>query len=209
MPQPEEVLAGLAAIADRYWPLALAWRALLVAALAAAAAGWRPTQRAALRLLAATLLSVALLAFAGRNPFNGAVFAALAVGALAAGAKRGAAPVARGGRFEVALGAALLAFGWIYPHFLGGAPALAALYRAPTGLLPCPTLSVAIGVTLAGGGLGSRGWSLALAAAGVFYGAVGAFRLGVGIDLALLLGALVLMAEVAASARPRPLAPAP
>jgi hypothetical protein len=197
MPHPEEVLAGLAAIADRHWFVALAWRALLAGALACAWAGWRPSRRTLLRLLAAPLFSVALLAFAARNPFNGAVFAALGFGALAAGARAGGEPVALGDRPAVALGALLLGFGWIYPHFLGGGPTFAALYRAPTGVLPCPTLSVVIGVTAACDGLGPRGWRFALAAAGVFYGAFGAFRLGVRIDLVLLLGALALLAAAA------------
>lgn len=68
-------------------------------------------------------------------------------------------------------GATLVTFGWVYRHFLGEESAFAALYRAPTGLLPFPTLAVAIGVTTACGCLGSRGWGLAMATAGAFYGA--------------------------------------
>jgi hypothetical protein len=66
-------------------------------------------------------------------------------------------------------------------------------YGAPTGLVPCPTLSLMIGFALIAGGLAARTWSLTLAAAGVFYGAFGAARLGVTIDLALIAGALGLV----------------
>jgi hypothetical protein len=41
------------------------------------------------------------------------------------------------------------------------------------------------------GGLNSRAWSLGLAAIGIFYGIFGVLRLGVTIDVVLLLGALL------------------
>ena len=79
----------------------------------------------------------------------------------------------------------------IYPHFLVG-PAASYLYASPAGLLPCPTLAIAIGFALLGNGLGSRPWSLTLAAVGLFYGLFGVFRLGVYLDIALVGGAIAL-----------------
>ena len=44
---------------------------------------------------------------------------------------------------------------------------MAYAYASPFGLLPCPTLSVVIGLTLIFGGLQSTAWSVLLIAAGV------------------------------------------
>lgn len=61
-----------------------------------------------------------------------------------------------------------------------------------TGLVPCPTLSIVIGLALMVGGFGSTAWSLVLGATGIFYGALGAARLGVTIDWVLMAGALMI-----------------
>ena len=87
-------------------------------------------------------------------------------------------------------------FGWVYPHFPDRGTGLSYVYSAPTGLIPCPTLAITIGLTLILDGLRSRGWSLALGAAGLFYGGVGAFVLGVTMDLVLLLGAALLVGTI-------------
>jgi hypothetical protein len=55
---------------------------------------------------------------------------------------------------------------------------------------------VAIGFALLGNGLGSRVWSLTLAAVGLFYGLFGVLRLGVLLDIGLVGGALALVAAV-------------
>jgi drug/metabolite transporter (DMT)-like permease len=72
------------------------------------------------------------------------------------------------------------------------------LYSAPTGLIPCPTLSIVIGLAVALRGLGSRTWSLVLCATAIFYGVYGAAHLGVTLDWVLLLGALMLVLTVVA-----------
>jgi len=59
-------------------------------------------------------------------------------------------------------------------------------------VIPCPTLSAVIGVTLILGLLESRAWSLTVAVMGFAYGAIGIFRLGVRIDVVLLAGAAAL-----------------
>jgi hypothetical protein len=148
------------------------------------------------------LASVSILAWTHGNPlgFNATVFSALAV-ALAAAALRlpkdrvdiAAPPLA-------VIGALLVAFGWVYRHSLAGSSA-AYLYAAPLGLIPCATLSALTGIALIFRGLRSREGSLILAAAGIFCGLFGAFRLGVTIDLALLAGAITLSV---ASARDDP-----
>jgi hypothetical protein len=86
----------------------------------------------------------------------------------------------------------LVAFGWIYPHFLETGTWTAYLYAAPLGLIPCPTLSAVAGAAIILDGLGSRGWPMTLAVGGAFYGLFGWLRFGVTIDLALLARAALL-----------------
>jgi hypothetical protein len=97
-------------------------------------------------------------------------------------------------------GAAFLVFGGLYPHFLTTDTWTAYAYASPFGLLPCPTLSVVIGFTLAVGGFHSAPWNVALAAAGIVYGAIGVFGLGVALDVWLLGGGVLLGALVGADA---------
>ena len=51
-----------------------------------------------------------------------------------------------------------------------------------------------VGFTLLARGFSSRAFSLSLGILGVFYGAFGAFRLGVTIDVVLLAASVILMA---------------
>jgi hypothetical protein len=101
-------------------------------------------------------------------------------------------PVRFGPPWQIVSGTMMIAFGLVYPHFVNATSILDYLYRPPTGLLPCPTLSLLIGVGLAVNGLDARGWSLLLSVAGLLYGVIGAFRLGVQIDIVLLIGSLLL-----------------
>ena len=91
------------------------------------------------------------------------------------------------------LGGSLVAFGWLYPHFLESKPLIAYFAAAPTGLVPCPTLAVLIGVTLLKPQWFSRVWATTLAAYGLFYGVFGALRLHVWLDLGLIAGAALLL----------------
>jgi hypothetical protein len=199
MPHATEILDGLSAIANQATGIAVAWHIVIAISLAALAAGWLPSQRTARLLIGVPLASVAGVAIVFDNPFNGMVFAAsaLALTAIAMGGDRRV--VSRGSAWMRGIGVATIAFGWVYPHFLEG-PRAAYLYAAPVGLVPCPTLAAAIGFALLGNGLGSRVWSLTLAAVGLFYGLFGVLRLGVLLDIGLVGGALVLAAAVLHSA---------
>jgi hypothetical protein len=90
---------------------------------------------------------------------------------------------------RVLLGSALVAFGWAYPHFLPEDPASTYLYAAPLGLIPCPTLSLVLGVTIVFSNLRSRAWSVILACTALFYGALGVGSGRRGYRLARALGA--------------------
>ena len=190
IPTPEQILAGLAAIANRWWMLAALWHLCLLLFVLVLWRG-RLSVRVVAILLTLPLYSVSALAWSEGNPFNGSMFllGAIALTVLAVRRPRKTLSLTSGS--TVIAAATLLIFGWVYPHFLATASAFAYLYAAPMGLLPCPTLSAVVGLTLASGGL-SRAWSLVLASLAAFYGIFGAFVLGVRIDLILTAGAAVL-----------------
>ena len=77
-------------------------------------------------------------------------------------------------------------------HFLEDGSVVRYLCAAPTGLIPCPTLSVVVGFALFADGLGSRAWPAVLAALGLLYGLFGALWLGVYLDAGLIIGAIAL-----------------
>jgi len=193
MPTPSEILASLSRIAnDAIW-LAVFWHLVIAAVAVAIVVGYRPSRRLAALLLAAPLASVSIAAWLFGNLFNGAVFA-LAVLLLSVLAINGSrAAVASDARWTAVLGVCLIAFGWVYPHFLVGYSPLAYLVAAPLGTLPCPTLALVTGATLVGGGLVGGAWRIALAVLAAFYSLFGLFRLGVVIDAFLLLGAVGLL----------------
>jgi hypothetical protein len=192
MPSSAEILAGLTTIANDARVVAIAWHVVLAAVVTAVAIGWRPSHRFGRAVIALPLFSVAAFAFAAGNPFTGAV----ATGGgtvlfLLAGIRGDDAPITGAGPVMRTVGAAAIAFGWVYPHFLAGPP-LAYLYAAPFGLVPCPTLAVAIGFALLAGAPNDRAWNLVLAALGLFYAAFGIARLGVWLDLGLAIPAVTL-----------------
>ncbi|HET7541698.1 MAG TPA: hypothetical protein VFK05_17610 [Polyangiaceae bacterium] len=158
--------------------------------------GVRPHKRFAAAILSAPLASVAVASLVFGNPFNGAIFSLLAV-ALAILALRAppSSPVCFASTPFAVLGAALIAFGLVYPHFLDDAPWFEYFYAAPLGTIPCPTLSLVVGSALIVDAFGLTAWRLLLAATACFYALFGAFRLGVLIDIVLLAGALGLLAQ--------------
>ncbi|MBK7401940.1 MAG: hypothetical protein IPJ34_38240 [Myxococcales bacterium] len=163
MPSSLQILAGLALVANRFLPLAVAWHVVVALAAAALALGLRPTQRLAALVLVAPLVSVSALAWTTANPFNGAAFAGLSLGLALLASRLPPSLVTRGPPWALVLGGAALLYAWGYPHFLAR-PALY-LVAAPMGLLPCPTLALVLGAGLCAGGFGSRAWCLVSGAA--------------------------------------------
>jgi hypothetical protein len=168
-------------------PLAIVWHVALPLA-------WRHPGPFVLSLFA---VSVAMVAWAYGNPFNAISFATLA--AILAGSRPRSR--ARPLGLTVTLGAALVAFGALYPHFVAG-PAYRLVWAAPLGLVPCPTLAAISGLAIATGAIGSRRSAYALAAWTAFYGLFGVFRLGVGLDLVLLVAALAVAISAAVPRHP-------
>lgn len=203
VPTPAEIHLGLQQIANEAFGAAVAWHVVVALAILALLRGWRPSRRFGATLLALPAASVAMSAWVFGNPFNGAVFTGLTLALVALARNLGSTPTRAGPRWAVWFGAAMIAFGWAYPHFLEGRAQIAYLYGAPMGLVPCPTLALTIGFTLLAGGFGSRAWSLVLVAAALFYGVFGAARLGVPLDLGLLVGTIALLVLARRVARTR------
>ena len=194
MPSAETILAQLRTIATEWRSLAILFHIYFGILAAALAAGVRPSKKSAGRLLALPFVAVSAVAWVEGNPFNGAVFAVLWILLLVLAGRLPAERVRLAPPALLVPGLALFLFGWAYPHFLPGEPAWVYLYRAPTGLIPCPTLSIVIGLTVIADGLRSRAFGLTLGLAGLLYGAIGVFRLGVAIDAVLLAGAVLMLA---------------
>jgi hypothetical protein len=198
MPTPEQILDSLRQIANQWQPIAIVWHLYFGAFAIGLALGWHPSIRISSFLLGLPMLSVSAFAWMASNPFNGTMFALAGVALLIIAIRMPDEPVQIAPAWAMLAGALMFLFGWLYPHFLETTSFIPYLYAAPTGLIPCPTLSILIGLTLILAGLDSRAWSLLLGAVGIFYGLFGALRLGVIIDLFLLLGALLLVMLVIA-----------
>jgi hypothetical protein len=196
MPAPEQILNGLSTIANQWWLLAVAWHVYFAVLAAGLLFGVRPSKRVAAILLALPLLSVSALAWTAANPFNGAVLGAAGIVLIVVAFRMPDEPIRIAPVWAVSAGIVMFLFGWVYPHFLDTFPLVAYLYAAPTGLVPCPTLSIIIGLALIVGGLDSRAWTSVLGVTGIFYGVFGALRLGVTIDYVLLIGAVLVLALV-------------
>ena len=197
MPSPDMILTSLTGVANDWRWLAVGWHLALGAAVGMLLGGWRPSVRGAGYLLTAPLLSVSGLAWLSGNRFNGVAFLVLA-GLLMRAASR--APRAAIG-FEtdawMVRGGVMVVFGAVYPHFLRADAPAAYLYASPFALLPCPTLSVVIGMTLMVADLRPRRWVVPLFVAGALYAAFGVFVLGVGLDWGLFIGTAFLGARFA------------
>jgi hypothetical protein len=156
-------------------------------------------------LLAGPIASASVVAMTYGNKFNGALLGVVALALVGGALRLDSHRVRRGGLAAAILGVAMIAFGSLYPHFLESRSMTTYFFAAATGVLPCPTLSLVVGFALLGGGLGSKVWSLLLAAVGLAYGLFGFVRLGVRIDVVLVVGSvglLVLALRLRTYARP-------
>jgi hypothetical protein len=193
MPSSQTIIEQLTLASNSAASLAIGWHVAIALGVAALLLGWRPSNRAAGIMLAAPIVSAAAVALTFGNPFNGSILGALACALVLLARRLGPNRVARGSTATTAASMLMIGFGFFYPHFVASGTPLAYLYAAPTGLIPCPTLSLVIGFALLGGGLGSRAWSISLAAVGLFYGLFGVLRLRVYLDIPLIFGAATLL----------------
>lgn len=203
MPPAEVILSGLTDVANRWLPVAVLWHAYVAGLLLVFAQCHARSARLVAALLVPPLASVSALAWLSQNPFNGTVCGAMSLALLAIARRLPKETLPIPPSSFVFAGGTLLAFGWTYPHFLQTTHPSLYLVAAPLGLLPCPTLSAMIGLTLIVG-LRSTAWNLTLAGAALLYGTIGVFHLGVTIDLVLWAGAAALVAEAVRTRSPQP-----
>ena len=193
MPSADQILAGLRQIANTWQPLAIFWHVYGAVFAGALLAGRGPSRRIGGMLLVLPVLSVSVVAWLSSNPFNGTMFAFIAVLLTLVSRRLPRETVHAGPPWTRIAGILMVIFGLVYPHFLETPTFAAYLYAAPTGLIPCPTLSLLIGLCLLMDGVCSMALPLTLGAAGMFYGATGVLQLGVSLDWVLLVGAVVIV----------------
>ena len=187
----DAILASAAAIAAEWRWLAIVWHGVFALLLAAIFALRFRDRRAIAMMTALPVASVAALAWWHGNPFNGTVFAVMAMALFAVAAALPSRPIALGSPWAVGAGAGCCAVAWGYPHFLSGTWTQY-LYAAPLGLLPCPTLALCVGVSLITRSFGSVRWAVLVFGMALTYGVMGVFALGVTLDWALIVGAVLL-----------------
>ncbi len=193
MPTPEQIHNSLFEIANTWQPIAILWHFYFAVLAIGLIKGARPTKRFTGILLILPLLSVSMLAWLSGNLFSGTVFAVSGAALFCIALCLPASGVQVARWWALVPGVLMVVLGWAYPHFLDTMSLLPYLYSAPTGLIPCPTLSIVIGFSLLLGRLGSRAWSVILGAMGIFYGLLGALHLSLVLDWVLLIGALILV----------------
>lgn len=180
-------------IANAYTWAAVVWHVLFYFLIATLILKWKPTNRVLSVLLTLPLLTVSLFAWITGNPFNGFLFLIFGILLIISGSRNPDITVDTGHTWSTVLGIIIISFGLLYPHFLDTENYFMYLYAAPTGLVPCPTLSIVIGFAILYQGFQSRAWSWILIIPGLIYGLIGTFRLQVFLDTVLLLATFILI----------------
>jgi hypothetical protein len=195
MPKTGDILNGLQAIVDNQSIIALLWHIVFYFFIICLFVKWHPSNRLLSILLCLPVISVAALAWSYSNPFNGTMFAILAILIIAFSFKTEVMRVSIATWPYIVIGSMLIAFGFVYPHFIKVNSLFEYLYASPAGLIPCPTLSILIGIILLFNPLGSPVITWSFIVFGLFYGLFGVFKLGVTIDLFLLFGSISLLVK--------------
>jgi hypothetical protein len=185
MPDAAAIIKHLSAVAEQGMSFSPFVRLLLVTIIVLSIIRKRLFVAFLAGYLGLALVAASVMAVAFENTQNLFIFFTLAPAGLLWGREALVLPPKpRLGAGRIALAAAVGLSGFFYPHFVKGITG--AILFAPVGILPCPTLLVALAVIIAG----KRGYTLyaviATWALGAMYGAVGVFYLGVRADWALL-----------------------
>jgi hypothetical protein len=196
MPTANEILEGLRVISNNYTLISIYWHLVIYTSiLLLVLVLWRPTNRMSVLLLSLPFITVALLAWFNSNPFNGVLFSILSLYCLVTGLKLSQKEVKYSAWPYRFAGILLLLFGLWYPHFVEADSVWVYVYSAPSGLIPCPTLSIAIGIALIFSGFNSNPLKVMFLCYGFFYSLFGILKLGVYLDIVLLLGSFVLLVQ--------------
>lgn len=127
------------------------------------------------------------------NPFNGFLFSVMAILIFIFGIKASDQPIQLSQVPFILAGIIMIVFGLVYPHFINAGSFFKYLYASPAGLIPCPTLSILIGLLLLYNGFNSQPITIAFIAFGLFYGIFGVIKLAVYLDIFLILGSVMLL----------------
>lgn len=201
MIKSEEIIAGLQAIVNNNVIIATLWHVAIYGLIISLFFNWNPSNKLMAILFFLPVLSVSILAWYSGNPFNGTLFAVLAVLIIIFGLKASSQPITFSQLAFPMIGVLMIVFALSYPHFLESDSIIRYLYASPVGLIPCPTLSLLIGFALVYNGFGSNALTISLIVYGLFYGLFGVFRLGVTLDIGLIIGALSLLVKYLMSLR--------
>lgn len=201
MIKSEEIIAGLQAIVNNYSLISTLWHIVIYVLIILLIFGWHPSNKLMAILFCLPVVSVSILAWYSGNPFNGTLFAVLAVLIVIFGMKASSQPVTLSQLTFLVTGILMIAFALLYPHFMESGSFFKYLYASPVGLIPCPTLSLLIGFALVYNGFGSNALTISLIVYGLFYGLFGVFRLGVTLDIGLIIGTLSLLVKYIMSLR--------
>jgi hypothetical protein len=196
MPTPVEILNGLSTIANKMSLISIIWHIVFGAIILALLVGWKPTKNIAAAFLSLPLFSVCILAWIYGNPFNGMVFLVFGIALIWIGLQLPNERINIAPFWLFIPAALILAFGWVYPHFIKVESILSYFYLAPTGLIPCPTLSIVAGFALIADIFSSRLWGIVLLILVLFYALIGIIRLGVVLDVGLLFAAIILFIRI-------------
>jgi hypothetical protein len=189
MPLSTRILDQLATTTNELTFIAIGWHLAIAAVAIALFAGWKPSTRHTALLLILPILSVATISTAYSSWFNAISFTLLAL-LLTIGLDDAELRWRlHGPPWSKVLGTALIGYGFCYPHFVAGAW-YRALYAAPLGVVPCPTLAVVVGFMLLGRANGSRTIPTLLAVWTTFYALFGIAVLGVVLDAGLLVAVI-------------------
>ncbi len=199
MPKTEDILNGLQSIVNDYSSYAIIWHAIFYLLLATIIFFWQPSNRTFALIICLPVISVAAFSWVSGNPFNGFLFTVLAILIIIFGFKASNAPINVSTLPYLVAGILMIVFGLVYPHFINADSIIKYLYASPVGLIPCPTLSIIIGLLLIYNGLASPSITLALIIFGLFYGIFGVLKLGVYLDIFLVFGTLALLTKYALS----------
>lgn len=201
MVKSQDILNGLQSIVDNYQAIAILWHVVFYLIIGALFLKWEPSNKTFTFLVALPVLSVAVFAWLTGNPFNGLVYSLATILLVFLGMKADSQPVQYSQVPFIIAGIMMITFGLLYPHFISPDNPTRYLYESPVGLIPCPTLSVIIGLLLLYNGFNSQPVTLTLIILGLFYGLFGVLKLAVYLDLILLAGAITLLAKYIMSLR--------
>jgi hypothetical protein len=195
MPKTEDIINGLQSIVNNYSAFAIVWHAVFYLLIVAILFLYLPSNRILAISICLPALSVAIFAWLSGNPFNGALFLILAVLTFIFGLKASGSAITYSQLPYMVIGILMIVFGLVYPHFITANSFIKYLYASPAGLIPCPTLSILIGLLLLYNGFGSHPLTLTFIVFGLFYGIFGFLKLAVHLDIFLVVGTLALIAK--------------